>query len=287
MKGRGFVLLLALLLPLSALAQQSSSAPSPAIFTPPSGWTPSPELESQRLGSVWRKGTSETIAVTPFAIPATPSATMGSMMAQQFRSLGAKVQSSQTTLCGSAATLQTVGMPKRGSVLEMVLELSHNTTYMVAYSRPAGAAADPAATAFLHNACPSSADSIALLAGPPGWTLQPQMRIAGAWTGRTFGETIMEITSATNDPIGNLMRTYITQANNNGKMITATAKPGFSACGHPADEATYFVSSAGVKVHTDVVATQANGSAYLLTYTTFQPSFDPKVVAAMHAFCPA
>lgn len=288
MNARACALLAALLLPAPASAAQ------PTIFSPPAGWTPSPEFLRQALPTRWQKTAADgspggSILITPFPLPLLANTTTESVMMQPFRSEGATVTTAKAILCGGPANVDLVKMPRHGEVIEMLFESSNGTSYGISYAHAASASADPAAEAFIRSACPVSADAVAALAAPAGWSLVPPQHIVGAWMGSSLGESLIEITSSPMASLRDVMKARTAEVAGTSALssgVTVTPRPNFTMCGHPATEAVTVMTTPILSIRADVVSTQTSDAAYTLVYTSFEPALDPKVIAAMHAFCP-
>lgn len=265
---------------------------APAILSPPAGWNANPQFAGRPLPTIWRRdfGDAEStswISVVPLSIA---SATVEKRLLQRLRPEGATVSLASAQLCGGSGEIADVRWPQSGTDLEIAFESSSATSYLVGYSRPQSVEDDPLAEAFVRNACPASVNAVATLIAPTGWNLVPQQRVVAGWTGPNQTDSIMEVISLASPTAQENIDVRLLQFSSSDMGypdVTVTREPGFTVCGRRAAEAVFVMKASATDIHADIVSVQTPDTAYTLTYTTVQPAFDPKAIAAMHAFCPA
>jgi hypothetical protein len=265
---------------LACIAPAAVGATDVAPVHLPPGWNSSSTL-AQLNSIVWaRSGPSGGETLSAVAIPSegVPPNLAIDRLRDRLTPSNTPIWKTQATLCGSPGLV--LGGQSSGSLpfTEYVVEESHSTLYLFAYSRASAADVDPQAEQFMRNACPASASALPSLAPPAGWTAKTLIEDLAAWQTANGDSVVLATTSLAE--AAHLSSTLNLSANSGGKPQTFTA---CSGTGLQADEQGR-LGSQSITLTLFVITTHE--SAYIVYYHHAGDA-DPKVVAAIRSYCPA
>lgn len=188
------------------------------------------------------------------------------------------VWKTEATLCGSPGLV--LGGRSSGSlpVTEYVVEQSRSTLYLFAYSHASAAEVDAQAEQFMLKACPASVLALPSLAPPSGWLAKTMIENIGAW--KTAGGDTVVLSTTSLAEAARLSSTLGSAAGADGKLQS------FAACSGSGLQSDEQGSLGSQSFTLTVFVITTRESAYIITYRHARGA-DPKVVAAVRAYCPA
>ncbi len=224
-------------------------------------------------------GGNESLTINGFPIPPSDAAlALGRLEQSLVPPGGVPTWDLHTALCGHPGLMLTE--PATGELPQGddVVEFSGNAVYLFQYRRAAGVRSDPAVVQFMHDACPTSLDSISNLVPPGKWNPKSMLIGIARWQGpdgedltlqRVPRSSVRATTAdlASPSPSERAQRQYFTVCGDRGFQIETHAR-------------------VGPRVGTStMIAIHGHDADYLFVYHHFAPA-NPQVVAAMHAYCP-
>lgn len=276
--------------PTPAPVVPSMAPASPAVtgqpFAPPAGWTPMPSYFLVSPVS-WEDSATHRDSIMLMRMPATVAAlppaqldrlfgaTLPALLHAAEHSTGVHmhVTSAAIRICGEPAHVITFGFG--GTPLGEVFVETAPSPVMIVYHH-AGRATEEH---FLRTFCPSARADLASIAPPPGWQNKPQMHPISEWYGPVAGAMLVELQGPAMPTLAGAAALSVVRSTWPRTAITQT-------CGAPAIETDSTRVTGSLRMHVDSLFVQGAMASYGLIYTTSQPTLDPAVVAAMHAFCP-
>lgn len=270
-------------------------------FTPPAGWVQLPQSAvGVRVSNVWQgpktaSGAKSTFSAVAFPFPATLDVLASSQSNAAAASKVLKpISTSALTLCGTPArsVVTRVSAGAASGIMQRIVTVKNGYAYMLMYSRPGGTSADPAVLQAMRGFCPSGTASMPPITMPAGWTKSSgDLQMTGMWMGTRPGEMMMLMRGTQMGSLTQLFsaaKSGAVQGKSAKDPVHITTEKTVSMCGNPGMLVGMSVDAGPMPVTIHSALTQADGTAYVLTYTELgKTPADPAAMTALQSLCAA
>lgn len=268
-------------------------------FAPPAGWV---ELPQSAVGvhvtNVWNgpkavHGTPASFSTVTFPFPGTAEMLAGGGGKALAKAKSIKTLSNTAVnLCGTHAHLVTRRVEAGGTsgILQQEIAVKGGFAYLLMYTRPATAPADPRIGAVMRTFCPSGTPKIATLKMPEGWTATGgDMQMLGMWMGTQPGQMMMLMRGTQMSSLDQLLtdaRKKALKSKSVQSLVKVTMHKAVTMCGHPGMLVDMHLDAAPMKMAMHMALTQGNGASYVLSYMQVGSApADPAALAALNTLC--